>query len=92
MKKSSVAYLGCRDGYTSFSSGSHCIRFKTSDRLERYLAVKKWDHGYLVVDARYSGMGAPVEEYIDLEPILENLYFDAEQFLASIKEVELEHD
>lgn len=32
------------------------------------------------------------EEYIDLVPILENLYFDSEAFLAPIKKVRLADD
>jgi len=36
--------------------------------------------------AKYEEMGE-TEEYIDLIPILKNLYFDADEFLNSIKEV-----
>jgi len=46
----------------------------------------EWEHGYLVVMAKYEGM-EEIEEYIDLVPILENLYFDADKFLNPIKEV-----
>ena len=31
------------------------------------------------------------EEYIDLVPILENLYFDADKFLAPIEKVRIEY-
>jgi len=54
--------------------------------LERYTRVLEWDHGYLVVMAKYTGMGE-TEEYIDLIPILKNLYFDVDEFLRPIKEV-----
>ena len=32
-----------------------------------------------------------VEEYIDLVPILENLYYDVDKFLEPIKEVRIEY-
>lgn len=32
------------------------------------------------------------EEYIDLEPILNNLYFDADKVLDSIKKVKVQYD
>ena len=32
-----------------------------------------------------------VEDYIDLIPILENLYIDADSFLEPIKEVEIKY-
>ena len=40
--------------------------------------------------AKYQGMDE-VEKYIDLIPILENLYYDVETFLKSIKEVRIEY-
>ena len=87
----STATLSSTDGCTAFTYGNHRIRFKTPTRLKRYLAVKQWDAGYLVVDAEYDGMAAPVEEYIDLAPILENLYFDVARFLEPIKNVEVNY-
>jgi hypothetical protein len=53
--------------------------------------VKKWDHGYIVVDADYDTLGE-VEEYIDLVPVLRDLYFDVGQFLSPIQEVCIEYD
>lgn len=82
-----TAYLGCADGYTSFSFGADAIRFRTPKRLQRYLSVRTWDDGYLVVDAECKGAKAPVEEYLDLTPILENPYLDPECFLEPIEEV-----
>jgi len=49
------------------------------------------DHGYIVVMAKYEGNAEPEEEYIDLVPILENLYFDVDEFLNPIKEVRIRH-
>lgn len=84
---SNRATLSCNGPYTIFSFGDHTIRFRSPRNLRRYTEVRTWDHGYLVVTAEYDGMPAPVEEYIDLVPILENLYFDPEEFLAPIEEV-----
>lgn len=82
------AILSSKGAYTIFAAGKHVIRFRTSPQLERYTAVKEWDHGYLVVNAKYKNLPEE-EEYIDLVPILENLYFDADKFLAPIKGVEI---
>lgn len=89
-KEAHTAYLGNSGDLTSFTYGPHVIRFRTPKRLERYTDVRTWDNGYLVVGAQYGGADDPVEEYIDLEPILENLYFDVPGFLAPIKEVRLD--
>lgn len=80
------AILSSDRNFTSFAYDHHVIRFRTSPRLERYTKVMEWEHGYLVVMAKYEGM-EEVEEYIDLIPILENLYFDADEFLKPIKKV-----
>lgn len=76
--------------FTSFMFDGHNIRFRTSSRLERYTKVIEWDHGYIVVMAKYEGCEEE-EEYIDLVPILENLYFDADKFLAPIEKVRIEY-
>ena len=82
-----TARLSCDGSYTCFSFGPYRIRFRTSRSLRRYLSVKSWNRGYIVVEAEYDGQGNPVEEYIDLVPILENLYLDADSVLAPIEEV-----
>lgn len=84
------AILKSRDKYTIFEFNSDVIRFVTSARLERYTEIVEWDNGYLVVMAKYQGMGE-VEEYIDLVPILEKLYYDAEEFLKPIREVRIDY-
>ena len=85
----SQAYLSSNGNYTSFTSGKHVIRFRTPASLERYTSVKEWDHGYLVVMAKYKHNDKPEEEYIDLAPILQNLYFDADAVLSQIKGVQI---
>lgn len=87
-----VATLSNVQNYTVFRYGDHVIRFVAPYSLEHYTEVKEWDKGYLVVMAKYKQNSKPEEEYIDLVPILRNLYFDAEEFLKPIKEVEIEND
>ena len=84
------AVINKNDKYTVFSFREDVIRFATSSRLERYTKILEWDNGYLVVMAKYENLGE-VEEYIDLIPILENLYYDADAFLKPIKEVKIEY-
>jgi len=88
MKRTSDhAVLSSNGRYTSFSYGDDVIRFMTSPRLDRYVKVNKWDNGYLEVVASYNGKEE--EDYIDLVPILKNLYIEPESFLKPIKDVEL---
>ncbi len=84
------ATLRNNEEYTIFEFNNQIIRFVTSSKLERYTQVKEWDHGYLVVMAMYRNLGE-VEEYIDLIPILKNLYYDVDTFLEPIKEVRIEY-
>ena len=86
------AILSNENGYTVFRHGTCTIRFKAPYSLEYYSSIKEWNHGYLVVMAKYRQNQQEEEEYIDLVPILENLYFDADAFLSPIKEVRLESD
>ena len=81
------AKLSCEPNYTVFRFGDQVIRFRAPHSLEKYTAVKEWDHGYLVVMAKYKQNEKPEEEYIDLVPILKDLYFDADQFLNPIQGV-----
>jgi len=86
-----TALLSNSADITSFSFADETIRFRTSPRLERYTEVKEWDDGYMVVSAKYKGIGE-TEEYIDLVPILHNLYVNADRFLKRIKKVEIKYD
>lgn len=83
------AVLSNDEVYTSFAFNGHVIRFKASPRLEKYTEIIEWDHGYLVVTAKCQGHEE--EEYIDLIPILKNLYFDPDEFLEPIKGVRIEY-
>jgi len=53
--------------------------------------VKKWDDGYLEVDADYGAELGTVEEYIDLRPVLSSLMIRPQGFLSAIKNVEVCH-
>ena len=86
---SSYAILSNDDNFTIFEYNKHIIRFVTSSKLERYTQVLEWDHGYLVVMAKYKNIGE-VEEYIDLIPILQRLHYDPKAFLEPIKVVRIE--
>lgn len=86
------ATLSNEKNYTVFQFNGHIIRFTAPYSLEYYTEVKEWDNGYLVVMAKYKQNKEPEEEYIDLVPILQNLYFDADKFLKPIKGVKIAND
>lgn len=87
--RSHEAVLSSADGFTAFSFGGYNIRFRAPYSLERYIDVIKWDDGYLVVRAKYSHNAKPEEDYIDLKPILKDLYIDSATFLKPIKNVRI---
>lgn len=91
MTRDDVATLGNGDGYTIFEFRGSRIRFAAPYSLERYVDVKSWDEGYIVVDAKYSHNADVEEEYIDLVPILRDLYIDPVAFCGPIKSVEVAH-
>ena len=86
------AVLSSKGEYSSFAFGERRIVFFTGKNLDRYTRVKEWDHGYLVVMCiTKNHPDREEEDYIDLLPILENLYIDADQFLDPIEEVEVRY-
>lgn len=85
------AILSSEKEYTIFKYEKYVIRFRAPYSLERYTQVKEWNNGYLVVMAKYSHNQKDEEEYIDLIPILEALYYDAYEFLAPIKKVRIQY-
>lgn len=86
------AVLSKDKDFIIFKYGNRIIRFKAPYSLEYFTAVKEWKDGYLVVLAKYAHNSESEEEYIDLVPILENLYISPQEFLKPIKEVKLEND
>lgn len=83
------AYLSNDGDMIKFQYGGRTVRFRGPYSLERFTSVKDWDNGYIVVMAKYRHNQEPEEEYIDLAPILKDLYIDASQFLEPIKKVRL---
>lgn len=84
------AFLKNEGEYTIFKFSNDTIKFMTLPRLEQYTSIVKWDHGYLVVMAKYENIGE-VEEYIDISYILDRLYYDVDEFLNPIKEVKIDY-
>ena len=83
-----IEQSGCN---TVFSYGGHVIWFLNSPYLEYYTSIKEWDDRYMVTSAKYSTLPEEEEEYIDLLPNLENLYFDPQTFLKPIKDVKIQY-
>ena len=84
-----TAYLSNEGRYTVFSYGNTRLKFIAPYSLEYYIRIKEWDDGYLVVDTKYQHDDKPIEEYIDLIPILDDLLMDKEAFLRPIEKVEI---
>ncbi len=87
-KTTTLAVLSNQGNMTSFKYADYNIRFRTPSILKRYVEVKSWDNGYIVVMADYKGMGI-TEDYMDLTPILQNLYIDPKTFLKNIQTVKI---
>ena len=86
-----TAVLSSFDRYTTFSYGGKTLTFRTCDGLEKYTKIIRWDNGYLEVMAKYRQRDYEIEEYIDLEPILDRLYMDKAAFLKPIRKVRIEY-
>ena len=90
MEALDYATLSNKGDFTVFRYGDREIRFKAPYSLEKYTEIKSWEDGYLVVMAKYAHNEAPEEEYIDIVPILEELYIDPDKFLKPIKQIRIE--
>lgn len=88
---SATAQLSNEGRYTVFKFGDTRLRFIAPEPLERYVSVSEWDRGYLVVEAKYDMYDEPIEEYIDLAPVLRSLLMDPGEFCARIESVEVAH-
>ena len=77
-------FISCFEALTNYRT---C--FIAPYSLEYYAEVKEWDNGYLVIMAKYKHNKDLEEEYIDLVPILQKLYFDADEFLKPIEGVQI---
>ncbi len=90
MEPTNCALLSTQGKFAVFKYGDRIIRFKVPYSLEKFTEIKTWDNGYLVVMAKYKHNNQSEEGYIDLIPILENLYIDPKTFLKPIKKVIIE--
>lgn len=88
----SEALLSSDEKFTIFSFGNYVIRFKAPYSLEKYTEIKEWNNGYIVVMAKYRHNTEDEEEYIDLVPILKDLYMEPEEFLEPIRKVRVVYD
>lgn len=87
-----TAILSSQGEYTMFTVGETTITFLTSKNLDRYTKIVEWDEGYIVVMCRMKNSPHQErEDYIDLIPILHNLYIDPSKFLKSVKEVRISY-
>ncbi|MGN1404878.1 MAG: hypothetical protein ACI4WM_01300 [Erysipelotrichaceae bacterium] len=88
---SDTAYLSYDEKYTIFKFENANIRFLSPYSLEYFAEVKQWENGYLVVMAKYRHNDIPEEEYIDLIPVLEDLYIEPESFIKQIQKVDIDY-
>lgn len=86
-----IAYLSNNKDIISFTFGDKIIRFRGPYSLDKISRIIEWDKGYIVIMAKYHHSHDEIEDYIDLVPILDNLYIDADNFLKPIKEVKLRY-
>lgn len=86
----SYATLTTAGRYSMFSYKGKTITFMHGKDLLRYLRVKEWSEGYLVVDCLGTVKGQ-YEDYIDMPFILENLYMDPRAYLSGIQGVTIQY-
>ena len=80
-----------KDGrYTKFIYNGKTITFMHGKDLLKYLRVKEWKDGYLVVDCLGKVKGQ-YEDYIDMPYILEKLYMDPKAYLSGMKGVTIQY-
>lgn len=87
-----TAFLSSEGRYTIFRFGNDRLKFIGPYSLVKYISIKEWDAGYIVVMTKYSHSEEAIEEYIDLIPVLDDLYMDKDQFLEPITNVEVHYD
>ena len=94
MKQSNnIAYLYNKGEYTFFKVGHTIARFATSPYLHRYKRIKRYDRGYIVVDAEYYDTNNKSkvytdEDYIDMQYIFNILGINS-IILYNIKEIHI---
>ena len=82
----SLAVLSNAGRYSKFTFKDKTITFMHGKDLLKYIRVKEWKDGYLVVDCLGRVKGQ-YEEYIDMPDILERLYMNANAYLSGMQGV-----
>lgn len=70
------AYLSADKEMIQFRYRDKIIRFRGPYSLERFISIKEWDNGYIVVMAKFQHNTELEEEYIDMIPVLRDLSID----------------
>ena len=70
------AYLSTDKEMIQFRYRDKIIRFRGPYSLERFISIKEWDNGYIVVMAKFQHNTELEEEYIDMIPALRDLSID----------------
>lgn len=86
----SLAILTNSGRYTKFIFKGKTITFMHGKDLLKYLQVKEWKDGFLVVDCLGKAKGK-YEDYIDMPYILENLYMDPVTYLSGMQGVTIQY-
>ncbi len=86
----SHAVLTSSGRYTKFIYKGKTITFMHGKDLLKYLRVKEWKDGCLVVDCLGRVKGQ-YEDYIDMASILENLYMDPKAYLNGLQGVTIQN-
>ena len=76
--------------YTKFIFNGKTITFMHGKDLLKYLKVKEWKDGYLVVECLGKVKGQ-YEDYIDMPYILESLYMDPQTYLSGLEGVTIQN-
>lgn len=92
MNGSPIAYLNSQGRYILFWHEDRCLRFLGPYSLEYIASVEEWNHGYIRILAKYTHSEELIEDYIDIEALLEDLRMNPDKFLKPIKEVQVNYD
>ena len=86
----SLAVLTSAGRYSKFIFNGKTITFMHGKDLLKYLKIKEWKDGYLVVDCLGKVKGE-YEDYIDMPYILESLYMDPQTYLSGLEGVTIQN-
>lgn len=84
--KMKTAYLYNDGDYTFFKVGQEIVKFRTSPYLEKYVEVKEYADGYLVVDLKLLKSDKVYEDYLDIKGIFNEIELDT-SILSQVSEV-----